>query len=32
MANEVLLVFGTIDICIIGPGAGWNPESPDKLK
>mgnify|MGYP001131796393 CR=1 FL=1 len=23
--------FGQIDICIIGPGAGWHPESPDKL-
>jgi 3-oxoacyl-[acyl-carrier protein] reductase len=31
MVQEVLLAFGTIDICIIGPGAGWNPESPDKL-
>ncbi len=23
--------FGQIDICIIGPGAGWHPESIDKL-
>lgn len=23
--------YGKIDICIIGPGAGWNPESVDQL-
>jgi len=23
--------FGQVDICIIGPGGGWNPESLDKL-
>jgi len=23
--------FGQVDICIIGPGAGWHPESIDKL-
>jgi len=23
--------FGRVDICIIGPGAGWHPESIDKL-
>jgi NAD(P)-dependent dehydrogenase (short-subunit alcohol dehydrogenase family) len=23
--------FGQVDICVIGPGAGWHPESIDKL-
>ena len=23
--------FGTVDICIINPGAGWHPEPPDAL-
>ena len=23
--------FSRVDICIIGPGAGWHPEPPDKL-
>lgn len=23
--------FGRVDICIIGPGGGWNPEPPDQL-
>lgn len=23
--------FGQIDICVIGPGAGWHPESVDRL-
>ncbi len=23
--------FGQVDICIIGPGGGWHPASPDKL-
>jgi len=24
--------FGRIDICVVGPGGGWHPESLDKLK
>lgn len=23
--------FGGVDVCVINPGAGWHPESPDKL-
>jgi NAD(P)-dependent dehydrogenase (short-subunit alcohol dehydrogenase family) len=23
--------FGQVDICIVGPGGGWHPASPDKL-
>lgn len=23
--------YGKVDICIIGPGAGWHPEPPDKV-
>jgi NAD(P)-dependent dehydrogenase (short-subunit alcohol dehydrogenase family) len=23
--------FGRIDICILGPGAGWHPEPPDRV-
>jgi NAD(P)-dependent dehydrogenase (short-subunit alcohol dehydrogenase family) len=32
LVNEIIETYGRLDICIIGPGAGWNPESPDKLK
>jgi len=31
MIDKIIQVYGRLDICIIGPGAGWNPESPDKL-
>jgi NAD(P)-dependent dehydrogenase (short-subunit alcohol dehydrogenase family) len=27
LVDKTLEVFGQIDICIIGPGAGWYPES-----
>ena len=23
--------FGQVDLCVIGPGAGWHPEPPDRL-
>ena len=23
--------FGQVDICVIGPGGGWHPETIDKL-
>jgi NAD(P)-dependent dehydrogenase (short-subunit alcohol dehydrogenase family) len=31
MVDSVVDHFGRIDICIINPGAGWHPESVDKL-
>ena len=24
--------FGQVDICVVGPGAGWHPQPPDALK
>lgn len=31
MYDATLEKFGQVDICIIGPGGGWHPESIDKL-
>jgi NAD(P)-dependent dehydrogenase (short-subunit alcohol dehydrogenase family) len=31
LVDAVMDRFGRIDICIINPGAGWHPESIDKL-
>lgn len=31
LANETIEHFGRIDICVINPGAGWHPETIDKL-
>ncbi|MFA5032785.1 MAG: SDR family oxidoreductase, partial [bacterium] len=31
LVEETIKQFGQIDICIIGPGAGWHPESIEKL-
>jgi 3-oxoacyl-[acyl-carrier protein] reductase len=31
LVDAALDRFRQIDICIIGPGAGWHPEPPDKL-
>ena len=31
LVNSTIEHFGQIDICIINPGAGWHPESIDKL-
>ena len=31
LVDTVIDHFGRIDICIINPGAGWHPESVDKL-
>jgi NAD(P)-dependent dehydrogenase (short-subunit alcohol dehydrogenase family) len=31
LVTETVAGLGQIDICIIGPGAGWHPEAPDKL-
>ena len=31
LVNAAIEKFGRVDICIIGPGAGWHPEPPDKL-
>lgn len=31
LINETLDKYKKIDACVIGPGAGWNPESPEEL-
>jgi NAD(P)-dependent dehydrogenase (short-subunit alcohol dehydrogenase family) len=31
LVTSALDQFGQVDICVIGPGGGWHPESPDKL-
>jgi 3-oxoacyl-[acyl-carrier protein] reductase len=31
LVNAATAQFGKVDICIIGPGGGWHPESIDKL-
>jgi NAD(P)-dependent dehydrogenase (short-subunit alcohol dehydrogenase family) len=31
LVEAAIKVFSHIDICIIGPGGGWHPESVDKL-
>jgi len=31
LVDSATLQFGRIDICVIGPGAGWHPEVVDKL-
>lgn len=31
LVNTATEAFGKIDICIIGPGGGWHPETIDKL-
>lgn len=31
LVNATIEHFGRIDICVVNPGAGWNPESIDKL-
>jgi NAD(P)-dependent dehydrogenase (short-subunit alcohol dehydrogenase family) len=31
LVNTTIEHFGQIDICVVNPGAGWHPESIDKL-
>jgi NAD(P)-dependent dehydrogenase (short-subunit alcohol dehydrogenase family) len=31
LVDETVEAFGRVDICIIGPGAGWHPEPPGEL-
>jgi 3-oxoacyl-[acyl-carrier protein] reductase len=31
LVNETIMNFSRIDVCIIGPGADWNAEPPDKI-
>jgi 3-oxoacyl-[acyl-carrier protein] reductase len=31
LVDAAMETFSQVDICIIGPGAGWHPEPPDKL-
>jgi len=32
LINETLRHFNRIDVLVIGPGANWNPEPPDKIQ
>ena len=31
LINETIMNFGRLDVCVIGPGADWNAEPPDKI-
>lgn len=31
LINEAIVAYDRLDVCIIGPGADWNPEPPDHL-
>jgi 3-oxoacyl-[acyl-carrier protein] reductase len=31
LVDETLARFGLVDICVVGPGGGWHPESIDQL-
>jgi 3-oxoacyl-[acyl-carrier protein] reductase len=31
LVEQTVERFGRVDICVIGPGAGWHPEPPQKL-
>jgi 3-oxoacyl-[acyl-carrier protein] reductase len=31
LVDKTIERFGRVDICVVGPGGGWHPESPDKL-
>ena len=31
LVDTTLERFGQVDICIVGPGAGWHPEPPEGL-
>jgi NAD(P)-dependent dehydrogenase (short-subunit alcohol dehydrogenase family) len=31
LCEQTVERYGRVDICVIGPGAGWNPEPPDKV-
>jgi NAD(P)-dependent dehydrogenase (short-subunit alcohol dehydrogenase family) len=31
LVDETINHFGQVDICVIGPGGGWHPETLDKL-
>jgi NAD(P)-dependent dehydrogenase (short-subunit alcohol dehydrogenase family) len=31
LVQTTLERFGRVDICVVGPGAGWHPELPDRL-
>ncbi len=32
LVDTALGTFGQVDICVVGPGGGWHPESIDKLE
>jgi NAD(P)-dependent dehydrogenase (short-subunit alcohol dehydrogenase family) len=31
LVEQAVARFGQVDICVIGPGAGWHPEPPQKV-
>jgi NAD(P)-dependent dehydrogenase (short-subunit alcohol dehydrogenase family) len=31
LVMQTIEQFGQVDICVVGPGGGWHPESPDQL-
>lgn len=31
LAEKTVEQFGPVDICVVGPGGGWHPETPDRL-
>lgn len=31
LVQATLAQFGSVDICIVGPGGGWHPEPPEKI-
>jgi len=31
LVEATIAQFGRVDICVINPGGGWHPESPDSL-
>ena len=31
LVDAAVAKFGRVDVCVINPGAGWHPESPDNL-
>jgi NAD(P)-dependent dehydrogenase (short-subunit alcohol dehydrogenase family) len=31
LVDATVAQYGQVDICIVGPGGGWHPESPDRL-
>jgi NAD(P)-dependent dehydrogenase (short-subunit alcohol dehydrogenase family) len=32
LVEQAIAAYGRVDICVIGPGAGWHPEPPQRLE